>query len=1541
MLQSNEHSYIVLRRCLRVLALLTLVVHTGLGLMAQNTSTAGREFFLVFQENYQGEAPTLYASVSGQPGTTGRIRGLDGGFTMVFTIPASGVETITVPSSYRNLGSNIISSRVLLLTASSDVSVYSTNFLEFSTDASIVLPLPALGSRYIVTAGGTVFRMQFAVFAADEPVTVRITPTVNLDGGRAAGVPFNIQLQAGQVIQFKSGDDVSGTIVEAVETSARCPRFGVVAGNECGRIGPVCCCNHIYEQLYPVASWGTEYVGFLPQTTPIVQYLIIAAENGTNVVAGTQTFSLNAGQTRRIDDVSASFLVRANRPISVTQFGYGGSPAVPSYDPFMLCLSPTQQALKRIRFNTLPFAANKDPRYHCTIVTPTVNTGNVLFDGQAVVGFVRVNGDPALSIARINTTAGVHDIVDNGTGVVAYVYAYSNSDAYGYSAGASANDLRTQIELLGMAADSTFCPGQTVRLRGWNTDTLSVRSWSWIFHDGTRASGRNVEKRYEVDGDYSVTLIVESDRACTDDTVIATIRVRSRLLVEMPRYLEVCVGAIGTAEIFLAAGGTAPYVHRWRALQAEGEMLDSVVNRVQRFRFAASGEYRYEVTTTDASECTRRDTLTIVAFPLPRVTVNQLTEVCAEVPLSIRASADSGRAPYRFSWQALDESGITSGDSTQELRIVHAREGRYRYRVNVLDAAGCAADSTVEVLVRPLPEVNAGPGKVIICIGDTAQLGREADGAGIVGGTPPYRRIQWTVVRGTAGSVVTPTALETQVIPRTTTLYQVTVEDSLGCIGTDTVTVDVRMIPDANAGDDVSICECDRPDPQRTIGVASRCGVGPFRYSWSPAAGLSATDAVPVRVNPTSTTTYTLTVTDDGTGVTSTDEVLVAVHPCPSITLTSAITKCGPAAPFQLEPGISTVAEAGTRYEWSPSTFLDDSTKRSPIVSLPDDNVTIDYTLRIRDGNSCPAEATTRIRTAKTLQISIEYADTACVCRNDSVRLPSRVQGGIGPYTYVWTPSTFLDDPTSESPIARPLADVRYVVTVTDSLGCTSTDTVSICTLPVPFARPGDSIVMCEGDPAVAAPGADVALCGVEPFTYAWTPTAGVSDPTSPTPRFAPAETTTYQLTVRDAGGAQTTAILQVTVNLLPRRTVRLDKASYCPSDTIRISTMPVTTEPMTIAWIVDSVVEGVSDSLVLPTIPLTRSVTMRLRSESGCIYEEVIPIRVAELPELSIDDAFVCPCDSVELKVNVNGGVPGYTFAWSGANGDSAQYLSSTTTARVIASPPTTTDYIVDVRDRDGSGCLQRVGTTVVVGDAMTTVDLIAPTISVDARAQIVALPIVLSSEWPSLRCPPRGLTFKLAYDQRLFDPFPTATVGNIIDNTVDSNRRTLTIELTAEELTGLSQGDVVTSLTGAPLLGDPGQTLLRLHDVVWKCVNLETADHEGSLALDSLCLESGRRLLSFGAGPEIVSVVPNPVKTDGYVTLRRFHGEQVDVAVYTAQGQLVYQEEWPAAPVRSDQGANELRTIPIRVATGPGTYALVANSTFGSSTYVMLVLR
>jgi hypothetical protein len=174
------------------------------------------------------------------------------------------------------------------------------------------------------------------------------------------------------------------------------------------------------------------------------------------------------------------------------------------------------------------------------------------------------------------------------------------------------------------------------------------------------------------------------------------------------------------------------------------------------------------------------------------------------------------------------------------------------------------------VTVNPLPTVSVN--SATICAGGSATLTATTSAS-----SPSYL---WSPGGATTVSIT--------VSPASTTTYTVTVTDgTTSCANSGSGTVTVHPAPTADAGADKTVC-ADNP-----VGIGgsptSSGGTGPYTYSWTPATGLSDATAANPTASVTSTTTYTVTVTD-AHGCTGIDSVVVTVIPQPVIT---SITMAG------------------------------------------------------------------------------------------------------------------------------------------------------------------------------------------------------------------------------------------------------------------------------------------------------------------------------------------------------------------------------------------------------------------------------------------------------------------------------------------------------------------------------------------------------------------------------------------------------------------------------------------------------------------------
>jgi gliding motility-associated-like protein len=140
-----------------------------------------------------------------------------------------------------------------------------------------------------------------------------------------------------------------------------------------------------------------------------------------------------------------------------------------------------------------------------------------------------------------------------------------------------------------------------------------------------------------------------------------------------------------------------------------------------------------------------------------------------------------------------------------------------------------------------------------------------------------------------------------------------------------------------------------------------------------------------------------------------------------------------------------------------------------------------------------------------------------------------QASGGI---TYLWSPSTYLDDAAIANPrVIKPEKTVTYTLSVKDANGCPSlvTDEVTVnVTPPIQvFTSPIDTVVY-TGDQFnlfATIPGTDT--------SYTWSPSIGLSDPNISSPvvtALNAGDIMTYKVTVTTSAGCQGEAYVTVKV---------------------------------------------------------------------------------------------------------------------------------------------------------------------------------------------------------------------------------------------------------------------------------------------------------------------------------------------------------------------------------------------------------------------------
>lgn len=198
-----------------------------------------------------------------------------------------------------------------------------------------------------------------------------------------------------------------------------------------------------------------------------------------------------------------------------------------------------------------------------------------------------------------------------------------------------------------------------------------------------------------------------------------------------------------------------------------------------------------------------------------------------------------------------------------------------------------------------------------------------------------------------------------------------------------------------------------------------------IKYKWSPTAGLSSSTISNPLASPTSTTTYTVTITS-GT-CKAKNSIKLTVTPLTANAGLSQTITCGENAPLEVTSNQS----GGTlTYKWSPTTGLSSNTINNPIASPI---TTTTYKVTVSSGTGC--NATSSVLVTVNPLFTADAGINKTISCGDSTQLNVAVTPLTDNLIYSWAPSTGLSETGIANPKAFPTTTTKYIVTVSDPQG--------------------------------------------------------------------------------------------------------------------------------------------------------------------------------------------------------------------------------------------------------------------------------------------------------------------------------------------------------------------------------------------------------------------------------------------------------------------------------------------------------------------------
>ena len=444
-----------------------------------------------------------------------------------------------------------------------------------------------------------------------------------------------------------------------------------------------------------------------------------------------------------------------------------------------------------------------------------------------------------------------------------------------------------------------------------------------------------------------------------------------------------------------------------------------------------SGTYNLSVTSVPG--CTSMAVTDVTVYPLPTPTVASNGTICAGFNLTLMSGGGT-----TYNW--VGPNGFTSvSQNTSVVNSTTLASGVYSLTASF--PTGCSRTTTLNALVRALPNASCAITSSNVCLGRTINFAA-------TGGVS----FSWNGPNNFTSNNQNPT------IPAITLLangvYTVTVTDVSGCQAQATTTLAALFNPTV-----AMIC------PQTCYGsvatlTANGLGFYTFRgpngfLDTNPLIPLTGVSTTTVIANNLSAGVYTIELESALNSCTAQATGVLVTIPVPTIIATGSTVCYNAVATLTAAGGLAN----GSGYTWTgPAGYT--SSAQYAFIPVTDNLTSGIYTVVGTAANACTTQATT---TLITMPLPTVTATGTLICLNEPFTFTAN-----GAVTYTWSgPSTYTaNGSTAFVPLVDDGSIGDYTVVGTAANTCTQITTANLAYMPLPTITTVPDNV-CLNEPAV------------------------------------------------------------------------------------------------------------------------------------------------------------------------------------------------------------------------------------------------------------------------------------------------------------------------------------------------------------------------------------------------------------------------------------------------------------------------------------------
>ncbi len=608
------------------------------------------------------------------------------------------------------------------------------------------------------------------------------------------------------------------------------------------------------------------------------------------------------------------------------------------------------------------------------------------------------------------------------------------------------------IRVFGIAAayeaDTLFgCPPFEVHFSDLSQADTTIVSWDWNFDDGNSSNNQNPTNifenvQYNSSNNpipFTINLTVVDTLGCTstiDNLVISPLGPNPDF--DVTTESNICVGDMVGFEP--TASNINVNTYTWE-YGNDSTSAGPVGNSI----FTDPGSYEITLTVTDEFGCARTLTQSLVdvqAYPVAIIdpSYGEDEVLCYPVIASFTDVSIANVFDSR-SWE-LNMGGPAL--SVPTVQTTFQQPGFYNIDLEVVTTYGCVGDTTIVVQVQgPVAEIELTPdaicpgGSIELNLTDTADLDTWqfdfGDGNEATNQWPAFHEYDPSFIPSTGQTLITLVMFSPDSVCSSARTAELIIEEVVADFDRNNETAEIDSI------------HCfGTPDVFTNTSTSNA-----NQFLWTFSSGQTYTTVTPP-VGNLAPGEYIINLqVQSALGCRDTVEKYLRIYPLPIAEVNSGAICRG--------DNILLTASGGVSYSWQPPETIDNP--NSDVVFASPEN-TIHYTVFVTDTNDCTASAISTVQVFQPAP-SIEVDTILRIGDSDYTGFY------LGPgYTYLWTPDIELVCDTCSSTTFTPLEDRTYTLTITDTLGCFSTDSyfyfqiLEVASVEVPdaFTPNGDGI---------------------------------------------------------------------------------------------------------------------------------------------------------------------------------------------------------------------------------------------------------------------------------------------------------------------------------------------------------------------------------------------------------------------------------------------------------------------------------------------------